>query len=87
MPDGKLLSMDRSGQFWLTSADKKERVAALRFEGEGDVLDDSFSICGAGTFGFKTFWINRTNATPDALGYSPDATLASLSELAHLIRD
>lgn len=50
----------------------------------GFVSSNFWDISGAGAFGFKTFWINRTGATPDALGYSPGATLANLSELAHL---
>ena len=50
----------------------------------GFASSNFWDICGAGTFGYKTFWINRTGAAPDALGYSPDATLASLSELTHL---
>jgi 2-haloacid dehalogenase len=50
----------------------------------GFVSSNFWDICGAGAFGFRTFWVNRGGATPDALGYSPDATLASLSELAHL---
>jgi len=52
----------------------------------GFVSANFWDICGAGAFGFKTFWINRTGATPDALGYSPDGTLASLSELPPLAR-
>ena len=51
----------------------------------GFVSANFWDICGAGAFGFKTFWVNRTDAAPDALGYSPDATLASLSELPHLM--
>lgn len=50
----------------------------------GFVSSNFWDICGAGAFGFRTYWVNRGGATPDALGYSPDATLASLSELKHL---
>lgn len=52
----------------------------------GFVSSNFWDICGAGVFGYKTFWINRTGATPDTLGYSPDAMLASLSELVPLVR-
>jgi len=52
----------------------------------GFVSANFWDICGAGAFGYKTFWINRTGATPDALGYSPDATLGSLSELVALVK-
>lgn len=51
----------------------------------GFVSSNFWDICGAGAFGFHTYWVNRGGATPDALGYSPDATLASLSELRHLV--
>lgn len=52
----------------------------------GFISANFWDICGAGAFGFKTFWINRAGNTPDALGYSPDAVLASLSELIPLVR-
>lgn len=52
----------------------------------GFISSNFWDICGAGAFGFKTFWINRTGAIPDALGYSPDGTLASLAELVPLVR-
>ena len=48
----------------------------------GFVSSNFWDICGAGVFGFKTFWVNRSGATPDALGYSPDATLPNLTDLA-----
>jgi len=47
----------------------------------GFVSSNFWDICGAGVFGFRTYWVNRSGTAPDALGYSPDATLASLSEL------
>jgi 2-haloacid dehalogenase len=53
----------------------------------GFVSSNFWDICGAGAFGFKTFWVNRNDTTSDALGYSPDATVASLSELVHLAHD
>ena len=50
----------------------------------GFVSSNFWDICGAGAFGFQTFWVNRAGVTPDALGYSPNATLSNLSELKHL---
>ena len=47
----------------------------------GFVSSNFWDICGATSFGFQTFWINRAGATPDVLGYSPSATLASLTDL------
>ena len=51
----------------------------------GFVSSNFWDICGAGAFGFHTYWVNRTGATPDALGYSPHATLSSLAELKGLV--
>jgi 2-haloacid dehalogenase len=47
----------------------------------GFVSSNFWDVCGATSFGFHTYWINRSGATPDALGYSPAAVLSSLSEL------
>jgi 2-haloacid dehalogenase len=52
----------------------KERVAF--------VSSNFWDICGATSFGFQTFWINRSGAPPDELGYSPVAVLGKLDELA-----
>jgi len=51
----------------------KERVAF--------VSSNFWDICGATSFGFRTFWINRAGAPPDELGYSPAAVLGKLDEL------
>ena len=51
----------------------KERVAF--------VSSNFWDICGATSFGFQTFWINRSGAPPDELGYSPVAVLGKLDEL------
>jgi len=51
----------------------KERVAF--------VSSNFWDICGATSFGFRTFWINRSGAAPDELGYSPAAVLGKLDEL------
>jgi len=47
----------------------------------GFVSSNFWDVSGAASFGFQTFWINRTGAVPDPLGYSPVATLTSLAEL------
>ncbi|HXZ19843.1 MAG TPA: haloacid dehalogenase type II [Candidatus Acidoferrales bacterium] len=52
----------------------------------GFISSNFWDICGAGAFGFKTFWINRAGAAPDTLGYSPDGTLATLTGLVPLVR-
>lgn len=48
----------------------------------GFVSSNFWDISGATSFGFKTFWINRTGQIPDELGFSPVAVLQSLDQLA-----
>ena len=52
----------------------------------GFVSSNCWDACGAKSFGFRTFWINRTGAPVDELGATPDHVIASLSELPTLIR-
>ena len=47
----------------------------------GFVSSNSWDIAGAASFGFQTFWINRSGAIADELGVRPDATLTTLAEL------
>ena len=51
----------------------------------GFVSSNGWDAAGAKSFGFKTFWINRTNAPIDALGVTPDRVLSSLAELPILL--
>jgi 2-haloacid dehalogenase len=48
----------------------------------GFVSSNFWDVCGAGAFGFRTFWINRSGAIPDELDYRPTAIVRSLQELA-----
>jgi 2-haloacid dehalogenase len=51
----------------------------------GFVSSNYWDIAGATSFGFRTYWINRTGQVPDDLGFTPVAVLRSLDELtAHL---
>jgi len=43
-------------------------------------------VCILETSGFRTFWINRTGATPDHLGYQPAAVLSQLTDLPALLK-
>ena len=45
------------------------------------VSSNYWDASGATSFGFRTFWINRTGAHSDELGYAPHRTLSSLDEL------
>ena len=48
----------------------------------GFVSSNCWDALGAKSYGFTVYWINRTGAPVDALGFAPDAQLESLSGLA-----
>ncbi len=48
----------------------------------GFVSSNFWDISGAASFGFRTFWINRTGQVPDELGFRPAAILTGLDQLA-----
>ena len=52
----------------------------------GFVSSNCWDACGAKSFGFRTFWINRSGAPVDALGVAPDHVIRGLDELPGLIR-
>ena len=60
------------------------RKADLPKEEIGFVSSNFWDICGAGAFGFRTFWLNRSGAIPEELDYRPTAILRSVPELATL---
>lgn len=45
------------------------------------VSSNSFDVVGAKNFGFKVCWINRTGASLDTLGPTPDLVVGSFDEL------
>ena len=51
----------------------------------GFVSSNCWDACGAGAFGFNTFWINRNGAPVDALGVTPDHIVNSLDEVPPLL--
>ncbi len=51
----------------------------------GFVSSNCWDACGAKSFGFRTFWINRAGAPLDELGAVPDHIVGSLAELPALI--
>jgi len=51
----------------------------------GFVSSNGWDVCGAASFGFRAFWINRTNAPLDRLGAAPEAVITSLTELPSLL--
>jgi 2-haloacid dehalogenase len=51
----------------------------------GFVSSNCWDACGAKSFGFTTFWVNRSGAPLDDLGAAPDHVIASLAELPRLV--
>jgi len=51
----------------------------------GFVSSNCWDACGAKSFGFRTFWVNRAGAPLDDLGVVPDHVIASLAELPALV--
>ena len=44
-----------------------------------------WDAAGAKSFGFRTYWVNRTGASAEDLGAMPDVTLRTLSELVEIL--
>ncbi|MGH8756114.1 MAG: HAD-IA family hydrolase, partial [Burkholderiales bacterium] len=51
----------------------------------GFVSSNFWDICGASSFGLRTFWVNRAGNHTDDLSYSPEATLTKLTELERIV--
>jgi len=51
----------------------------------GFVSSNCWDACGAKSFGFRTFWINRSDAPVDRLDAAPDYVIRNLSELPDLV--
>jgi 2-haloacid dehalogenase len=51
----------------------------------GFVSSNCWDACGAKSFGFRTYWINRAGAPLDALDVTPDYTIARLTDLVALV--
>ncbi|HXX10899.1 MAG TPA: haloacid dehalogenase type II [Burkholderiales bacterium] len=45
------------------------------------VSSNYWDACGATSFGFRTYWVNRGGVQPDELGYRPHRTLERLDQL------
>jgi 2-haloacid dehalogenase len=54
-------------------------------EAIGFISSNFWDIAGATSFGFRTFWLNRSSAQADELGVAPSAVLSSLSELSGIL--
>jgi len=55
-------------------------------EAIGFVSSNCWDALGAKSFGFRVYWINRTGAPVDKLGFQPDGLLGSLGDLPEVLR-
>jgi 2-haloacid dehalogenase len=51
----------------------------------GFVSSNCWDALGAKSFGFRVYWINRTAAPVDRLGFQPDGQLGSLGDLPEVL--
>jgi len=60
-------------------------LATRHFHCEGNqiafISSNTWDVAGAKSFGLKSIWLNRTNGTMETLGFEPDWTIESLSDL------
>ena len=52
----------------------------------GSVSSNFWDVCGAASFGFRTFWINRAGNPQDELGFKPYAVVSSLTDLVGIVK-
>jgi len=57
-----------------------ERLGVAK-EAIGFVSSNCWDALGAKSFGFRVYWINRTGAPVDKLGFQPDGLLSTLGDL------
>ena len=78
-----VLSVDEVGAY-KPSPEVYELAASrldLSREEVGFVSSNCWDALGAKSFGFTVFWINRSGAPVDRLGFKPDAVLTTLGEM------
>jgi len=85
---GTVISVDRRKIYKPAPAVYRLAVQRMRLPKSaiGFVSSNCWDACGAKSFGFRTFWINRGGAPVDELGAAPDHVIRSLDELPALLR-
>ncbi|MGH8689622.1 MAG: haloacid dehalogenase, partial [Burkholderiales bacterium] len=56
-------------------------VKRLQTDRIGFVSSNCWDALGAKSYGFDVYWINRSGAPLDRLGFTPDRVLESLNEI------
>ena len=84
---GAVISVDRCETYKPSPIVYRLATARLRLPraAVGFVSSNCWDACGAKSFGFRVFWINRNGAPLDELGAAPDHTIGSLDELPALV--
>jgi 2-haloacid dehalogenase len=79
-----VLSVDELGIYKPAPQVYELAVQRLRLAKEriGFVSSNCWDALGAKSYGFTVYWINRSGAPVDKLGFAPDAEVRSLGELA-----
>ena len=82
-----VISVDGLKQYKPAPAVYQLAVDRLRVPKEriGFVSSNCWDACGAKSYGFTTFWINRSGAPVDELGAAPDHIIRNLTELPALV--
>ena len=52
----------------------------------GFVSSNCWDAIGAKSFGFTVFWINRTGAPVDRLGFAPERVVSGLGDVVEILR-
>jgi 2-haloacid dehalogenase len=83
LPLDAVLSVDEVGAFKPTPAVYELAVSRLHVPKEriGFVSSNCWDALGAKSFGFTVFWINRSGAPVDRLGFKPDRIVSGLDEV------
>ena len=86
-PPNKVLSVDNVRAYKPSTKAYNHLLKSVdKMDKPGDVVlisSNPFDICGAGTMGMRSLWINRTNGGwIDQLGDGPTWTAKSFAELA-----
>jgi len=84
---GTVISVDRRKTYKPAPEVYRLAVGRLRVPKAaiGFVSSNCWDACGAKSFGFRVFWINRIAAPVDGLGAAPDYIIKTLVELPALV--